>query len=272
MTQRSAGRLVPLRRASGLSALLILASLPLPLDAQSLRGSASKLDLQNRVAEQNDFTYLSTRQQVQTFVELGLLVPVQANDDFELKAVSFPYSRPEAALFVDRFASQYRHACGEKLVVTSLTRPISDQPRNASDRSVHPTGMAVDLRVSTDRRCRSWLESTLLQLAGNGVLDATRETRPPHYHVVVFPAQYSAHVQQLGARFTESVSEQAAVQGEPISQAEAASQRIEYTVRQGDSLWTIARKLGTTVELIQQENDLHTSRIFAGQVISVPAK
>jgi hypothetical protein len=251
------------RATRALACASLLAALPNALDAQSLRGSAAKLDLQNEMAQEHDFTYLRTREQVRTFVDLGLLVPVEPNERFDLNEVSFPYIRPEVAVFVDRLASQYQQACGQKLVVTSLTRPISDQPRNASARSVHPTGMAVDLRVSTDRKCRSWLESTLLQLNETGVLDATRETRPPHYHVVVFPRPYMAHVERLESRFADAVSG---------STTEAAAQRIEYTVRQGDSLWTIAQKLGTTVELIQQENDLRTSRIFAGQVISVPSK
>jgi hypothetical protein len=57
--------------------------------------------------------------------------------------------------FVERLSSQYHNACGERLVVTSLTRPASEQPRNASDRSVHPTGMAIDLRLSTKGTCRT---------------------------------------------------------------------------------------------------------------------
>jgi LysM repeat protein len=251
------------RAAAVLAAATLLTALPNDLHAQSLRGSAAKLDLQNEMAVEHDFTYLRNRQQVRTFIDLGLLVPVEANEHLELNKVSFPYGRPEVATFVDRLASQYQQACGQKLVVTSLTRPISDQPSNASARSVHPTGMAVDLRVSTDRKCRSWLEDTLLQLNETGVVDATRENRPPHYHVVVFPRQYAEHVERLQTRFAESVNAPA---------TSGTAQRIEYTVRRGDSLWTIAQKLGTTVELIQQENDLRSSRIFAGQVISVPSK
>jgi hypothetical protein len=272
----------PILTVLGLSALT-----PGFLGAQSLKGSAAKLDLQNDMAEEHDFTYLRTPDQVRTFVELGLLVQLQPNADFELHEVSFPFGRPEVSVFVERLASQYRQACGEKLVVTSLTRPLSDQPRNASDRSVHPTGMAVDLRRTNDRQCRAWLENVLTQLDGSGVLDATRESRPPHYHVVIFPKQYAAHVARLDSRFAESVSrtESTAVlavadaQGQSddasadLASTEAsAPQRIEYTVRRGDSLWTIARRLGTTVERIREENDLRGNRIFAGQVIVVSAR
>jgi LysM repeat protein len=124
-------------------------------------------------------------------------------------------------------------------------------------------------------------------LDGSGVLDATRESRPPHYHVVIFPKQYAAHVSRLESRFAESVRSE--VPAEPrvelanLAQSEAdrvgeadtesaAPRLIEYTVRRGDSLWTIARRLGTTVERIREENDLRSSRIFAGQVITVPAR
>ncbi len=78
----------------------------------------------------------------------GYLVQVRANRDFDLHGVSYPFARPETRTFTLRLANQYRLACGEKLVVTSLTRPLSRQPRNASSRSVHPTGMALDVRRS----------------------------------------------------------------------------------------------------------------------------
>ena len=96
--------------------------------------------------------------------------------------------------FIERLSDQYRDACGERLVVTSLTRPITRQPPNASAISVHPTGMAVDLRRSDSSGCRQWLETVLLDLEGKGVLEATREQYPPHYHVAVFPNPYLQYV------------------------------------------------------------------------------
>ena len=151
-------------------------------------------------------------------------------------------------------AARRADAEGEPLVVTSLTRPTDErQPRNASDRSVHPTGMALDLRYSGDRRCRAWLERVLVDLERAGVLEATLERRPVHYHVAIFPRQYAAYVETLKAR-----------------QAALGPQRQEYTVRRGDSLWTIARTHGTTVNEIQSANGLRGSRIYPGQVLDVP--
>lgn len=251
--------------------LLTVGALVAPgAQAQSLRGSASSLDLQNDVARQHDFTYVASPQQVRNMADLGRLVAVSPNGDFEIHQVSFPYARPEVALFIERLASQYRSACNQKLVVTSLTRPLSHQPANASARSVHPTGMAVDLRMSTDRRCRSWLEETLLQLERTGVVEATRETRPPHYHVAVFPRQYMAYVDGMDTRPAETrLAAVADLSGDGGS--EGGFEMLEYRVRRGDSLWTIARRLGTTVERLKEENELRTNRIYAGQVITVPA-
>lgn len=231
-----------------------------PLEAQSLRGSPVSLDIQNRVAQDHDFTYLATPTQVKRFVSSGYLVPVEGNADFDLHQVSFPFARPEAELFIQRLAAQYRSACGEKLVVTSLTRPRNAQPRNASSRSVHPTGMAIDLRRSNRRACRAWLEDVFLSLEARGVLEATRESRPPHYHVALFPRPYAEYVGEVVAKQALANS----------SSPDVDLRKVEYQVRNGDSLWSIARRLGTTVERLKAENQLASSRIYAGQVIEVP--
>ena len=216
-------------------------------EAQSLRGSERSLDLQNRVARQHDFTYIGTPAQVDRFVKAGYLVRIPNSQDYWLKSISFPYARPEVALFITRLGSQYRNACGEQLVVTSLTRPSSRQPRNASPRSVHPTGMALDLRRPSNPACRSWLARVLIQLEGSGVLEVSEERRPPHYHVAVFPTQYAHYVDNL-----------------------RINNDGEYRVRQGDSLWEIAKRHDTTVTRLRSANQMTGSRIYPGQVLSVP--
>lgn len=227
---------------------------PSGLRAQSLQGSPASLDVQNRIARQHDFTYIDTPARVNYFAEQGWLVRIRSNSNLRLdNEVSYPFARPEVELFVERLSSQYRSACGEQLVVTSLTRPLSRQPTNASDRSVHPTGMAIDLRYSNNRNCRAWLERVLSDLERQGVLEATRERRPVHYHVAIFPRQYSSYVEALQSR-----------------QAQTASERLAYTVQRGDSLWEIARSHGTSVDDLKAVNGIDGNRIFAGQVIDVP--
>lgn len=166
------------------------------LDAQSLLGSRESLLRQNEEAREHDFTYLRTSTDVRDYAQQGLLVRLAGNSDYELASdeVSFPYARPEVKTFVERLSNQYRDACGERLVVTSLTRPITRQPPNASAISVHPTGMALDLRRSDSSGCRQWLETVLLDLENKGVLEATREQYPPHYHVAVFPNPYLQYI------------------------------------------------------------------------------
>jgi len=218
----------------------------------SLLGSGASLDQQNTQARQHDFTYLQESRQVHQFVKAGLLVPVKENSHFILKDVSFPYARPEVKLFVTRLAAQYRSACGERLVITSLTRPITHQPSNASPRSVHPTGMALDLRRPTNSKCRNWLESTLLYLEERLVIEATRERGPPHYHVAVFPKEYASYVQAVSRNSYFST--------------------ISYTVKRRDTLWRIAKTHGTTPQNIQRANHLHSTVIRPGQVLHIPEK
>ena len=49
------------------------------------------------------------------------------------------------------------------------------------------------------------------------------------------------------------------------------SEDQEYRVRSGDSLWSIAQKHGTSISELRTANDLRGSRIYAGQVLTVPA-
>lgn len=161
-----------------------------PAAAPTLRGSPASMEHQHGVAVAEDFTFAATPGEVADLVASERLVAIKGGADYELARVSHPYARPEVRTFVERMGQQYRAACGEKLVVTSLTRPRAEQPGNAHQLSVHPAGMAVDFRVSKREECRKWLETTLLELERKALLDATRERNPPHYHVAVFPGPY----------------------------------------------------------------------------------
>ncbi len=226
-------------------------------DAQGLRGSRTSMDRQNHQAMLHDFTFMRDGKHVSRFVRAGLLVRLRGNRDYVLKDVSYPYARPEVKLFTERLAAQFRAACGEQLVVTSLTRPQTAQPRNASPRSVHPTGMAIDLRRHNKPSCRSWLERILLSLEERGVLEAAAEKHPPHYHVALFPRPYAAYVRKLVGKASPRT-------GDGFTDVAA------YRVSHRDTLWRIAQSHGTTTDRIQSKNALKSTRIYPGQVLQVP--
>jgi LysM repeat protein len=215
--------------------------------AQTLKGSRASMERQNQIAIKQGYTFVKTSKVVNGLVDAGDLVEVRNSRDFELHDVSYPYARPAVKAFIERLSSNYRVACGEKLTVTSLTRPIDRQPANASSDSVHPTGMAVDLRIPSKQSCRTWLENYLLDMERDDVLDVTRERRPPHYHVAVFPNTYEQYVADL------STSTQ------------------EYTVRRGDTLSRIATSTGTSVAQLRASNGLRNDVLQIGQKLLVRA-
>ena len=207
---------------------LLVALLALPAASASaatgLGGSRATVREVYEIAQEHDFTFLRTAAQVREFVEKERLVEVVDNEHLLVHQVSFPYTRPIIRTFIERLAEQYHRATGDKLVVTSLTRPRSMQPRNASPWSVHPAGMAVDLRVPENAAARKWLEETLLNLESGNLLDVTRERRPPHYHVAVFPEPYEAYV-------TPKIAQEV---------AEAATRMLEATTRAAQTVAAVA--------------------------------
>jgi Family of unknown function (DUF5715)/LysM domain len=283
-------------------AALCLLTLPAAAvcEAQSLLGSRESLLRQDEQAQAHGFAYLRTTADVRDYARRGVLVRLRGNADYDIESdeVSFPYARPEVKLFIERLADQYRSACGEKLVVTSLTRPITRQPRNASVLSVHPTGMAADLRRSSSAACRTWLEATLLDLEGRNVLEATREQYPPHYHVAVFPAPYLRsinagelpHVEVAAAdvpddppvhhtsRARHAVSRRSrrshtalAVRrtGHHLKHAKRGKKQVR--VSRGDSLWKISQRNGVSVARLKHANGVRAHHLKPGQVLSIPA-
>lgn len=232
--------------------LLALLSIASRADAQSLRGSQASVELMYSQAVTHDLHFYQTAEGIRRAVARGDFVRLTGNADYELVRVSHPYALPITRTFVQRLAAQYRQACGERLVVTSAMRPQSMRLLNGADRSVHPTGMALDLRKPTNPRCLSWLREVLAFLDGRGLVEATEERRPPHFHVAVFPRQYAAYLD-----------------GESPPARVASAQRT-HTVRRGDSLWSIARESRVTVEALKMANGLRSSRILAGQVLVIP--
>ncbi len=245
---------------------LSLLGVPPMVEAQSLRGSPSSVERIYRQALDHGLHFYETSAGVKKAATNGKFVKLSANSDYRVHDVSYPFVLPSTRTFIERLARQYRSACGEQLVVTSGIRPKSLRLANSVDKSVHPTGMAVDLRKPTNSRCLSWLRATLLSLDQAGTVDAVEERRPPHFHVAVFPSQYGRYIEGRSGKGTATH----VVQGSASTSATSIS--TTYEVRRGDSLWAIARRNQLTVEALKTANNLSTSRIVAGQTLVIPAR
>ena len=159
------------------------------LSAQSLRGSQESVDHLYLVARASGLQFHATVRSARRAVAAGEFVPLSGNNDYVPKSsMSLPYATAEVRSYIEHLSAEYHSACGERLVVTSALRPMSRRPRNGSVKSVHPTGIAVDVRKPKRRLCRDWLRQLLRQHAREGPMGPTEESRPPHFHIVVLQA------------------------------------------------------------------------------------
>jgi membrane-bound lytic murein transglycosylase D len=80
----------------------------------------------------------------------------------------------------------------------------------------------------------------------------------------VYVSVPGARFEQAATRRVHLTSTAAAVQGDPASGR-------SYRVRPGDTLWSVARRFGTTAEALKRANpSLHGSRLRAGQRLWIP--
>jgi hypothetical protein len=152
-----------------------------------------------RRAVRGGLDFYETPTEVKRAVVRGELVALGGNKNYDVHNIRTPYVRPETKAFVLALARDYRRTCREEMVVTSAVRPMSRKLVNGSSMTVHPTGMAVDLRKPSGR-CLTWLRRTLLAAERRGAIEATEERRPPHFHVAVLPGR----VQKASATPTRS--------------------------------------------------------------------
>lgn len=164
-----------------------LASLTPPEAPITLRGSPVAVEQAYVIARARGLAFTTTRRDALREADEGNLVRLGGSRHVKLAGVSLPYVRPATARFVASFGARYHGACGEPVTVTSAVRPRSVRLVNSVERSVHPTGMAVDLRVPRGG-CRGWMRDELLALEEQGVVQATEERHPAHFHVVVLRA------------------------------------------------------------------------------------
>jgi hypothetical protein len=119
-----------------------------------------------------------------------------------------PYVLPETKNFIVRLAFEYGQVgCGELTITSALRAVDGEMPSAASSYSVHPRGMAADVRVSgISERCEAWLNAYLLTKETEMVIDATREhwkivrgqkVPNPHFHIVAVPVTPTQETIQL---------------------------------------------------------------------------
>jgi len=267
-------------RSLSLGALALGLSLAAaPAQAQSLRGSPASVNHMYRQALRHDLPFLESAVGVRRAVREGTLVRLAGNSSYRVGAVTHPYVLPSTHRFVLDLAARYRDRCGERMVVTSGVRPLSMRLSNSVDKSVHPTGMAVDLRKPRSARCLAWLRGALRQMEIEGRIEATEEHRPPHFHVAVFPSRLPASATRLADAGKTSSRPASARAGSTASRSKAKpATKVAHSsaggrthkVRRGESIWTIARRNRVSVEQIKSANRLSSSRILAGQLLVIP--
>jgi LysM repeat protein len=262
----------PLLRPVALAALLLVGHAE-STHAQSLLGSRESVLRMAQQASAHGLRHYDNAAAVQAAVRRGDLARLTGNRYYAVADVSYPFAVPEVVTFVERLATQHHAACGERLVVTSAVRPRTMRLINGSDLSVHPAGMAIDLRKPQNTRCLSWLRETLISLEGAGVIEATEEFRPPHFHVAVYPRPYERYVQARGGEIRLARGESIEPQQTSRSALRPASEDrgTTHVVRPGETLSKIAVGHGVGVRQLKEANQLRSDQIRAGQTLRVPS-
>lgn len=221
--------------ALGLAALGLIGT-PDTASAQSLRGSRASVERMYRSARAKALHFYETHAGVRQATAAGRFVPFRSSSHLVLhRDVTHPVVLPRTRTVIVGLAARYHAACGQRLVLTSATRPQAGQPRNASRKSVHPTGMAVDIRRPSGR-CLTWLRRELVAMERKGIVEATEERRPPHFHVAVLKAPASS---------------------------------TRYVVKPGDTLGRIAVRHRTTVERLLRLNGKSSTTIRPGEQLVI---
>jgi LysM repeat protein len=219
-------------------------------------------------AVRHRYPFYLTPTNLDTAIAHGKLVALTGDSTYELtRGVGFSYATREAKQFVTMFAPQYLAACGAPLTVTSAARPMSRQPHNANPLSVHPTGIAVDIRRPPPGPCLAWVRGALAELETKGIVEATEEHHPVHLHIAVLQAPGARFTLPdlthgvVVARVTPPQSVSATSNGEVslatsvVAAARDSGARARtYQVRQGDTFWDVAQKTGVSMKALADAN------------------
>jgi LysM repeat protein len=261
-----------------------------PPEPAELHGSPESVERMYDFANAHGLPFYLTQTNVDEAVKHGRLVPLTGDSVYELTSgVGFSYATREAKQFVKEFAPQYQAACGAPLIVSSAVRPTNRQPRNANPHSVHPTGIAVDFRRPFAGACLDWVRGALAELERRGIIEATEEHHPVHLHVAVLvapggkvsiPNLAAGIVAQRPTTPVESSSQLLASAAGDVKLPKDAKpngasngEPRTYVVRQGETLWDIANRVGVSVQALTKANaNLGKRTLKAGTTIIVPER
>ena len=251
---------------------------------ESLRGSKASVEKMYDFAQRYRYPFYLTPSTLDDAIAKGKLVPLTGDENYELtRGVGFSYATVEAREFITQFAPQYLAACGTPLTVTSAARPLSRQPRNANKHSVHPTGIAVDIRRPYPGPCLTWVRKALAQLEAQGYVEATEEHHPVHLHLAVLRAPGSrfklpdltngvvvARQPTVPAATVASTSN-GDVSLSTTAVADSDARGRVYLVRQGDTLWDVAQKTGVSVRALAAANHRSPKSVLRpGTTLTLP--
>lgn len=253
-------------------------------EPESLHGSKESVEKMYDFALNHHMPFYLTPTNVDDAVAKGRLVALTGDSTYELtRGVGFAYATPQVKQFVEELAPQYLYACGAPLTVTSAARPKTNQPHNANPHSVHPTGIAVDLRRPFAGPCLNWIRNSLATLEAKGIVEATEEHHPVHLHIAVLAAPGARVVLPnliKGVAMAPRVpaTQLASSAGAPAQFSFAAASGGEvalpprtYVVRPGDTIFDIAGKAGVSVATLQKANRLSPSAVLKpGTALTLP--
>lgn len=250
---------------------------------EALRGSRASVEKMYDFARRYRFPFYLTPATLDDAIAKDKPVPLTGDESYELAGgVGFSYATLEARDFIMQFGPQYLAACGTPLTVTSAARPLSRQPRNANPHSVHPTGIAVDIRRPYPGPCLTWVRSALSELERRGFVEATEEHHPVHIHLAI--------LESPGTRFRlpdltngvvvarqapDSTKVTSVANGQvslPSADASArdAKGRV-YLVRRGDTRWGVAQMAGVSVRALARINQRSPRSVLQpGTTLTLP--
>lgn len=172
----------------------------------ALRGGEAAQKRHNRQANADDLTRLEKRDDLERFIDQGLLVPIDDTRSYYLDSVGghdpghedlYRHARPWTKRFLDRELGAGHAKFGIKFKITSLVRTDTYQGRicrsgNGAaicggewwERSLHLTGATVDIsKEGMSRKTLAWMRKRLVRLHGQGLVSAIEERGAFHVFV-----------------------------------------------------------------------------------------